>query len=53
MRLPQPLGFLLLGLWLVLFNLVPLLSLGGPTVSTLIALLGVAAGGVILWERRS
>jgi hypothetical protein len=51
----QKAATLLLGAWLVLGNIVPLLNIGLPRESAIIALLGVAAGVAVLfgwWRRR-
>jgi hypothetical protein len=46
------LGMLLLGLWLILFNLLPLLSIKvSSTVATALAVLGIVAGILILLRR--
>lgn len=46
------LGMLLLGLWLILYNLLPLLSIKvSSTVTTALAVLGIVAGILILLRR--
>jgi hypothetical protein len=45
------LGMLLLGLWLVLYGLLPLLSINFPMEGTIMALLAIAAGVLILMDR--
>jgi hypothetical protein len=46
------LGMLLLGLWLILTGLLPLLNMRlSPTVTTGLAVLGIAAGVLILLKR--
>jgi hypothetical protein len=46
------LGMILLGLWLILTGLLPLLSIRvSPTVTTGLAVLGIAAGLLILLKR--
>ena len=46
------LGMILLGLWLILTGLLPLLSIRvSPTVTTGLAVLGIAAGLLILLRR--
>ena len=46
------LGMLLLGLWLILFNLLPLLSIKlSPTMTTGLAVVGIVAGILILIRR--
>jgi hypothetical protein len=49
-RLTKRLGFLLLGIWLVVTGLSGL-GLGFPGLGTLLALLALAAGLLILLER--
>jgi hypothetical protein len=44
-------GMLLLGIWLILAGLLPLLSLSIPAGATILALLAVAAGVLILLGR--
>jgi hypothetical protein len=46
MRIPENLGFILLGIWLVLEGLFSLVS--GGTISVLLGLLALAAGVLIL-----
>ena len=46
------LGMLLLGIWLILTGLLPLLSVRiSPTITTVLAVLAVAAGVLILLRR--
>ena len=46
------LGMILLGVWLILTGLLPLLSIRvSPTVTTGLAVLGIAAGLLILLKR--
>ena len=46
------LGMLLLGVWLILTGLLPLLSVRiSPTVTTVLAVLAIAAGALILLRR--
>ncbi len=46
------LGMILLGLWLILTGLLPLLNMKlSPTVTTGLAVLGIAAGVLILLRR--
>jgi hypothetical protein len=46
------LGMILLGLWLILYNLLPLLSIKlSPTMTTGLAVLGIVAGILILLRR--
>jgi hypothetical protein len=51
MKLTRNLGMLLLGIWLVLTGLIPFLNLGSPGLSTLLAILAIAAGVLILLGR--
>jgi hypothetical protein len=51
MKLTRNLGMLLLGIWLILTGLIPLLDLGLSGLSTLMAILAVAAGALILTGR--
>lgn len=51
MVLNRNLGMLLLGIWLVLTGLIPLLSLSMPGIGTLMAILALAAGALILAGR--
>jgi len=44
-------GMILLGIWLILVGLLPLLSLNIPAEATILALLAVAAGVLILLGR--
>ena len=50
-RLSRNLGMLLLGIWLILTGLLPLLSLTFPASGTVLALLAVAAGVLLLIRR--
>ena len=46
------LGMVLLGIWLILTGLLPLLSVRiSPTVTTVLAVLAIAAGALILLRR--
>jgi hypothetical protein len=46
------LGMLLLGVWLILTGLLPLLSVRvSPTITTVLAILAIAAGLLILLKR--
>jgi len=46
------LGMVLLGVWLILTGLLPLLSVRiSPTVTTVLAVLAIAAGALILLRR--
>jgi hypothetical protein len=51
MKLPKNLGMLLLGVWLILSGLIPLLNLSFSGLSTLLAILAIAAGALILLGR--
>lgn len=51
MRLTKSLGMLLLGVWLILTGLIPLLNLGVSGLGTLMAVLAIAAGALILGGR--
>jgi hypothetical protein len=51
MRLTKNLGMLLLGIWLILTGLIPLLNLGLSGLGSLMAILAVAAGALILAGR--
>jgi hypothetical protein len=51
MRLTKNLGMLLLGIWLILTGLIPLLNLGLSGLGSLMAVLAVAAGALILAGR--
>jgi hypothetical protein len=45
------LGLLLLGIWLILTGLLPLLHFGFPAEGTVMALLAVASGVLIVLQR--
>jgi hypothetical protein len=51
MKLPKNLGMLLLGVWLILNGLIPLLNLSFSGLGTLLAILAIAAGALILLGR--
>ncbi len=51
MKVTRNLGMLLLGIWLIITGLVPLLNLGFSGLGTLMAILAIAAGGFILVGR--
>ena len=51
MKLTRNLGMLLLGIWLLLTGLIPLLSLSFSGLGTLMALLALAAGAALLAGR--
>jgi hypothetical protein len=44
-------GMILLGIWLITANLLPLLSVSIPWGGTALAVLGIAAGVLVLMER--
>lgn len=48
MRLTDNLGLLLLGIWLILTGLLPLINLNIPAISLILNLLAVAAGVFLL-----
>lgn len=50
-KVTSNLGMLLLGIWLILSGLIPLLSLTFAGLGTLMALLAIAAGALILMGR--
>ncbi len=52
MRLTRRLGFLLLGIWLILMGLIPLLHLSFSGLDIIIAILAIAAGVLILLDRK-
>lgn len=51
MKLTRNLGMLLLGIWLILTGLIPLLQLSVPGFGTVMAILAIAAGVLILLGR--
>lgn len=51
MRVTKNLGMLLLGIWLILSGLMPLLGLSFPGIGMLMAILAIAAGVLILLGR--
>jgi hypothetical protein len=51
MRMTRNLGMLLLGIWLILSGLIPLLGLGFSGMGMLMAILAIAAGVLILLGR--
>jgi hypothetical protein len=44
-------GMILLGIWLITYNLLPLVNVQIPWGGTILAVLGIAAGILILLER--
>jgi hypothetical protein len=51
MKLTRNLGMLLLGIWLILSGLIPLLGLSFSGLGMLMAILAIAAGALILLGR--
>jgi hypothetical protein len=51
MRLTKNVGFLLLGLWLIIWGVVSIAGLGTPTVNAVLAVLALVAGIFILLGR--
>jgi len=51
MKVTKNIGMLLLGVWLVLSGLIPLLHLSFSGLSLLMSILAIAAGGLILVDR--
>ena len=51
LNLTKSLGMLLLGIWLIVTGVLTALSVGNPIVHVLLALLGVAAGILIILDR--
>ncbi len=51
MRLPKNLGFLLLGIWLILTGLIELLHFSFSGLPIVMAILAIAAGALILFHR--
>jgi hypothetical protein len=51
MKITKNLGMLLLGIWLILTGLIPLLSLSFSGLGTLMAILAIAAGALIALGR--
>ena len=50
-KLTKNLGMLVLGVWLILNGLIPLLHLSFSGLGTLMAVLAIAAGGLIIANR--
>ncbi|HXE83857.1 MAG TPA: hypothetical protein VN513_11070 [Gemmatimonadales bacterium] len=48
MKFTKNLGMLLLGIWLIVTGLIPLLNLSFSGLSTLMAVLAIAAGALII-----
>jgi hypothetical protein len=53
MKPGKNLGMLLLGVWLILNGVIPLLHLSFSGLSTLMALLAIAAGVMIAWSSKN
>lgn len=51
MKLTKSVGMLLLGIWLILTGLIPLLNIGISGLGTLMAVLAIAAGALIVGGR--
>jgi len=51
LRLPKNLGMILLGIWLIMTGLIPLLRFNFQGLSVVMAILAVVAGAVILFGR--
>jgi hypothetical protein len=51
MKMNKNIGMLLLGIWLLLYGLIPLLNLSFSGLGTLMAILAIAAGALILIGR--
>ena len=51
MKLTKNLGMLLLGIWLIVTGLLPLVSIPIAAIGTILALLAIAAGVLILLGR--
>jgi gamma-glutamylcyclotransferase (GGCT)/AIG2-like uncharacterized protein YtfP len=52
MKLNKNLGMLLLGIWLILTGVIPLLHLSFSGLGTLMALLAIASGALIAWSSK-
>ena len=51
MKVPKNLGMLLLGIWLILTGLIPLLNLSFSGLGTIMAVGAIAAGALIITGR--
>ena len=51
LRLPRSLGSILLAIWLILVGALPLLNLSFPSQEIVLALVGIAAGVLLLVRR--
>jgi hypothetical protein len=52
MKLNKNLGMLLLGIWLILTGVIPLLHLSFSGLDVLMALLAIAAGALLAWASK-
>jgi len=50
-KFPRNLGTILLAIWLILVGILPLLKISFPSQDILLALLGIAAGVLLLLRR--
>jgi len=51
MKITKNVGLLLLGIWLILTGLLPLIDMASPGMVTVMAVLAIAAGALILVGR--
>lgn len=51
-RIPDNLGILLLAIWLIAGGLIPLLGLGSSGLAMIMSILAIAAGVLLLLQRR-
>jgi len=51
MKITKNIGLLLLGIWLIATGLIPLLSISFSGLSTIMAILAIAAGALIIVGR--
>ncbi len=51
MKLTRNLGMLLLGIWLILWGVLPLLSINFPASGIILEILAIAAGVLIIFGR--
>ncbi len=51
MKLTRNLGMLVLGVWLILWGVLPLLSINFPASAVVLEILAIAAGVLILFGR--
>ncbi|MCX6170147.1 MAG: hypothetical protein NTX65_12450 [Ignavibacteriales bacterium] len=53
MKLTKNIGMLLLGIWLIISGLIPLINIYFTGLSTLMAILAIASGAfILLWHDR-